>query len=162
MNYAAQHKVWIGDMQLPVAPADITITYENQNQKIYLANSHVASFLKPEGPVTISFDFEIPCVERPYVNNEVLRPMKDYTDYFWTVRESCKPVQYIVIREKGHTDNLKVSIEDWSFTESAENANDTVISITLQTYHHWNNLREDVNLNHGLVNAKLVQGWRNV
>jgi len=158
MNQA--HKVYIGEIELPVTPSKITIETENRNETIDLVNQNVMSNLKRDGLFAVSFDFLIPLYAAPFVNEAVLKPASFYIDYLKSLKEQRKNFQFIVTRANRTNTNIKMNLESWSCEESAEGGNDSVFSISLREYRQWANMEVDVSLNHHLVQQGIARGWR--
>lgn len=126
------HKVFLGDVLLPFAPAAIKLQIKNKNKTVDLINEGEVNQLKLPGLTQIEFKFDLPYRKYPFVVN--FKPQKYFLDHLEKLKVSKKPFQFIVVREGGFGTNLKVSLEDYTIEESAANARDVSVSVKLKQY----------------------------
>ncbi len=126
------HKVFLGDVMLPFAPAAIKLQIKNKNKTVDLINEGEVNQLKRPGLTQIEFKFDLPYRKYPFVVN--FKPQKFFLDHLESLKVSKQPFQFIVVREGGFGTNLKVSLEDYTIEESAANARDVSISVKLKQY----------------------------
>ena len=151
---------YMDGMNLPVPPSSMTIQTPNRNETIDLIDGTQVNVLKEPGLKTIQFECEIPQTEYPYAEygSEGFKGAKYYLDIFENLKANKKPFQFIVMRFKGNgrvirramsddvesmmiTDdselfmtNIKVSLEDFSVSEDAENGFDLMVTINMKEY----------------------------
>lgn len=146
MAYKGYH-FFVGDLELPYAPSELTLTVGSNNQTVNLINGNEISILKDPKLTEIKFDVELPR-GRQYAFANKLIPSKTYTDYFEELMLEKKPTRLIITRPnpaKGYrgiggtaedfeSTALKVSLEGYSLKESAKNAYDITVSLKFKEY----------------------------
>jgi Uncharacterized protein containing LysM domain len=137
------YRLWLGGIQMPVAPSKLETKIKNQNKTINLIDGSEVSILKSPGLTEYNFELLIPQVNYPfadYPNNEFVNP-KYYLDHFSSLKSNCKPFQLFIeeeisFREKfvRKVTNTMVSLEEYSIVEDAGNGFDYTVSMTLKQY----------------------------
>lgn len=166
MEFFDQYFVALGGMPLPIAPEKIEITTPNQNKTVTLVDFSEVNILRPEGLQEIKFDMLLPSFDYPFVN-----PLSGFGSgsiktgtmiaNLKRMKADAKPIRFIISRtRKGKLSwwtNLKVSIEDFTVTEDANNGTDVLVSIVLKEYKSYNTKTAKVTTNpDGSVTAKFV------
>lgn len=135
------YKVYLDDWLLPITPASISRKINNKNETVDLINTGEVNILKRPGLGTFSFEFEIPRFwNLPYIQSEVEREnAKWYTDKLYTYKNEKKVIDFIIQRKLPNGDsyynsNVKVTVEDYTIDEDAENGSDFKIKIDLKQY----------------------------
>ena len=132
---------YIDRVLLPVAPSSVTITHKNMNNVINLINDAEFNMLKQEGLQEISFEFMLPSQRYPFARylGFYQRPSY-YLNKLKNLKKRAKPFQLIIIRNYPNSGrayfntNLKVSIEDFSVEEDAEEGMDVYVEIKLKEF----------------------------
>lgn len=132
---------YIDRVLLPVAPSSVTITHKNMNNVINLINDAEFNMLKQEGLQEISFKFMLPSQRYPFARylGFYQRPSY-YLNKLKNLKKRAKPFQLIIIRNYPNSGrayfntNLKVSIEDFSVEEDAEEGMDVYVEIKLKEF----------------------------
>lgn len=135
------YQVWIGDMMLPITPSEIEFSTENRNETMELIDGSAVSILRDKGLDEISFDFLLPNVAYPFGMDKDRR-----SDYYLNrieeMKKQKKAVDFIVLRyfpdgKRIFPTSKKVTIEDFSYKESASNGFDFEASISLKEYKEY-------------------------
>lgn len=132
---------YIDRVLLPVAPSSVTITHKNMNNVINLINDAEFNMLKQEGLQEISFKFMLPSQRYPFARylGFYQRPSY-YLNKLKNLKKRAKPFQLIIIRNYPNSGrayfstNLKVSIEDFSVEEDAEEGMDVYVDIKFKEF----------------------------
>jgi LysM repeat protein len=138
------YNFYIGDYMLPITPSSISWRSKNQNKTLTLMDYGEINLIKPRGLSEFSFDFDIP-VHNNYPFSRKPWGLPDVKiNYLRDICNSQKPVWFRIIRFRPglvgvnygimFDTSMRVTIEDWSFTESASNAGDIRNHITLKQY----------------------------
>ncbi len=137
------YKIWLGGVQMPIAPSKFETKIKNQNKTVSLIDGSEASILKAPGLTEFSFELLIPQVNYPfadYPDKEFVNP-KYYLDHFSRLKMNCKPFKLYIEEEISFKDkfvrkitNTWVSLEEYSITEDAGNGLDYTVSMTLKQY----------------------------
>lgn len=137
----AGYDVYLDKMLLPITPSSIETTINSQNETITLINEGEVNILKAAGLTDIEFECLIPSVEYPfakYIDGKFVKP-KEYLDKLEELKKNKEPFQFIVTRAFPdgkalfHT-NTKVTIEDYSISESSEHGFDSLITVSLKQW----------------------------
>lgn len=135
------YNFYIDDFLLPISPSKMVTKVANKNQTISLINSQEINILKPEGLVEIEFDFILPDREYPFTKfkNGYLPPSY-FLEKLKNIKLNKKSVRFTVLREKSkketmHNLNMRVSIEDYTVSESFEDGYDSIVSIKLKQFY---------------------------
>lgn len=129
---------------MPIAPAKMTMTVNNKNKTIDLINGIEVNILKPAGLTEIDVSFSIPHRQYPfakYING--FKDAKYFLKKYEDLKLSQKPFQFIVSRTMGNSNeaffytNYKVSLEDYSIVEDAEDNSDITITVKLKNYRDY-------------------------
>ena len=137
------YSFFIDGIQLPVAPSSLEMKINNQNKTITLINEGEVNLLKQAGLTDISLEVLLPNVKYPFaVYPDGFQPATFYLEKLEKLKISKKPFQFIVSRLKPSGDllfdtNIKVSLEDYSIEEDAENGFDITVPITLKQYREY-------------------------
>lgn len=125
---------------LPVTPKDCKIKINGKNKKVTLINEGEINILKKAGLTDIEFECLLPNVKYPFaVYNSGFRNASYFLDYFEDLKTSQKPFQFIITRSfpNGraiYNTNIKVSMEDYQVTESADEGFDIRVKISLKQW----------------------------
>ena len=134
------YQFWLGDILLPITPEKVTIACGTKNTLFDCVNGNEVVFPKTGKLKTIKFQAILPNTEYPF--SRYVYGFKD-ADYFKTaiekLKRDLKPFHFVITREVNITKvlnytDIEAVIEDYSFTESADNGYDIVMDITLREY----------------------------
>jgi nucleoid-associated protein YgaU len=129
---------------LPITPEEVTIKIGNNNKTIDLINGGEINILKAPGLTEISFDFEIPSVKYPYRNKESDDiTAQNYINILKELKVNRLYFPFKILREEGsitlpESDDMKVSLEEYTLKESAKNGTDITASVKLKEYREYN------------------------
>lgn len=128
---------YMGDMELPITPSKLEIKIKNNNKTVNLINEGDINILKLPGLTEIGFSMMIPQVKYPFAGITQNAPY--YLEKLEKFKLSKEPFQFIVTRTNPSgkmlfDTNMKVSLEDYTLTEEAENGLDLMVSVRLKQY----------------------------
>ncbi len=139
----SQYDFYLDGLLLPVAPSDLKMSIANQNSAYVLVDQGEINLLKRAGLTEIEFECLLPQVGYPFaVYVGGFKPAAYYLAHFEQLKVSCKPFQFIVSRVMPSgkvlfSNNIKVSLEDYTITESADNGFDVTVKIRLKQYRDY-------------------------
>lgn len=131
---------YLGGVQLPVAPGELKISIANQNSTYVLVDQGEINLLKRAGLTEIEFECLLPQVRYPFaVYAGGFKPAAYYLAHLEQLKASRQPFQFIVSRAMPDgrvlfSNNIKVSLEDYTITENAKNGFDVQVKIRLKQY----------------------------
>lgn len=147
MSYQGYH-FFVGDLELPYAPSELTVTIGSNNQTVSLINGNEINILKNPKLTEIEFEVELPR-GRQYAFANKLTSTKTYTDYFEKLMVKKIPTKLVITRPNPHWKGstgiggtnldfestvLTVSLEGYEMKEDAENAYDVTVSLKFKEY----------------------------
>ncbi|WP_438349939.1 LysM peptidoglycan-binding domain-containing protein [Paenibacillus sp. FA6] len=134
------YSFYMDSVQLPIAPSKLQIKISNNNKTITLINEGEVNLLKKAGLTEVSLSIIIPQVKYPFaIYPDGFQEAAYYLDKFEKLKTSLKPFQFIVSRVSPggvllFDTNLKVTLEDYSITEDANNGSDITVALNLKQY----------------------------
>lgn len=137
------YNFFLDGVQLPIAPAELTININNKNETITLIDNSEINLLKKAGLTDFSFKILLPNVKYPFaVYPNGFQPATYYTDKLEALKLNQKPFYFLVNRMKPNgtllfDTNILVSLESYGIYESAENGFDLEVDIELKQYRTW-------------------------
>ena len=133
--------IYLDKMLLPVAPASVNIAHKNMNETIKLINDAEFNLLKQEGLKEISFKFMLPSQRYPFARYLGFYQRPNYfLNKLKNLKKRAKPFQLIIIRTYPYlaqayfNTNIKVSLEDYTVEENAEEGMDIYVDIKLKEF----------------------------
>ena len=150
--------VYLDKMLLPVSPSKIETSVGSNNKVYDLVNEGEFTVIKSAPLQEIKFEFLIPLHQQPFAHYKSgFIGANVFLEYIKSIKENKEPIQLIITRESskmgaviggvsvlagvlgvtgsiGAFTNLKVTLEDYSIDESAENNGDFLISATFREY----------------------------
>ncbi|HBG2490450.1 LysM peptidoglycan-binding domain-containing protein [Clostridioides difficile] len=131
---------YLDGVQLPIAPGKLEIKVTNKNKTVDLINTGEVNILKKEGLSEISFEAEFTHNKLPFYRG-TFRDVQFFLSKLELLKTDCKPFQFIVSRELGNkvlfNTNRKVSLEEYTIVEDAENGSDFKVAIKLKQYRDY-------------------------
>ncbi|HBE9251119.1 TPA: LysM peptidoglycan-binding domain-containing protein [Clostridioides difficile] len=131
---------YLDGVQLPIPPAKLEIKVTNKNKTVDLINTGEVNILKKEGLSEISFEAEFTHNKLPFYRG-TFRDVQFFLSKLELLKTDCKPFQFIVSRRLGNkvlfNTNMKVSLEEYTILEDADNGSDTKVSIKLKQYRDY-------------------------
>lgn len=127
-------------VQLPVAPAAMSMKINNKNEAVTLMNEGEINILKKPGLTDIEFEVEFPNVKYPYaVYPRGFRPAAYFLAHLEKLKLAQELFQFIVTRMKPDGSllfdtNMTVSLENYTIDEDAENGFDIKVTISLKQF----------------------------
>ena len=134
------YHIYINGVEFPVVPSKIQMKIKGSNQTMTLINDGEINQLKEPGLTEISFDLEIPQVRYPYaVYPNGFQRASYYLGVLESILNEKKPVPFLLSRAKPNGEllfdtSMKVSLEEYTIQEEAENTLDLTVSVTLKKY----------------------------
>lgn len=131
---------YMGKILLPVAPSKLQLKVNGNNKKVTLINEGEVNILKTVGLTDIDFEIMLPCSEQSFAKyKNGFKPIEYYLEEFEKMKQDKEVFQFIVTRllpsgKLLHGTNMKVSLEDYTIKEDANNGFDTTVSIRLKQY----------------------------
>lgn len=150
MNLTSQYFVFLDAIFLPVSPEKIEISVPNLNKTVTMVDQGEINILRGKGLKEIKFDMLVPSFKYPFANysfgsfstSQIIARLEH-------LKEVGKPVYFIVSRcragKPAWWTNIKVSVEDFTVTEDANNGTDVIISINLKEYKEYSTKLATVN-----------------
>lgn len=136
------YDLYLGNCLMPVTPSKVSIGITNQNKTLVNINDGEINLLKRPGLTEISFSLLLPNVEYPFAKYKSGFQKADYfLNYLNQLKENKKPFQFILTRYMGmggkiklFDTNIKVSLENYTVVESADNSFDVQVDVKLKQY----------------------------
>lgn len=146
VGVSALYNFFIDGVQLPVAPASMSMKINNKNQTIVLMNEGEVNILKKPGLTDIDFEILLPNVPYPFaVYPDGFQPAAFYLDKLEELKVSQEAFSFIVNRMRPDGSLLfdtnfkdgepkKFSLESYEIEEDAENGFDVNVKISLKQW----------------------------
>lgn len=139
------YDLYLGNWLMPVTPSGVTMGIKNQNRTLVQINDGEINLLKRPGLTDISFTLLLPNVLYPFAKYKSDFIKADhYLTYLNQLKEGKQPFQFILSRFMGlggkiklFDTNIKVSLEEYSIKESADNGFDVEVDIRLKQYQDY-------------------------
>lgn len=134
---------YLGNVLLPVPPEKLELKISNKNKTYDLMNYTEINVLKNPGLTSIEFEVLFPNVKYPFA---MYKDNFQNAKYFLEVLENLKvnstPFQFIVIRRFPNNENIfdtniKVSLEEYTIIDSANEGFDIKVKIKLKQYREY-------------------------
>ena len=139
----SRYDFYLDGLLLPVAPREVKMSIANQNSTYVLIDQGEINLLKRAGLTEIEFECLLPQVKYPFaVYVGGFKPAAYYLQKLEQLKVSRKPFQFIVSRvmpsgQVLFSNNVKVSLEDYTMSESADNGFDVNVKIRLKQYRDY-------------------------
>ena len=138
------YNFYLGKTLLPVAPSKLQLKINNANKTYTLINDGEINVLKTPELTDIDFEILLPNTKDSYgkYKNGFKKPYW-YLKKLKKYKQKKKTFKFIVTRSapngknKRYSTNMKVSLEDYTVIEDADNGLDTVVSIRLKQYRKY-------------------------
>ncbi|WPK12229.1 LysM peptidoglycan-binding domain-containing protein [Lysinibacillus louembei] len=130
----------LDDLQFPVAPSSMSTKFNNKNDTIVLMNEGEVNILKMPGLTDIEFEVLLPNTQYPFaVYPNGFQPATHYLEKLEKLKVSQKDFSFIVNRAMPDGSllfdtNMRVSLEDYTIEEDAENGFDVSVTINLKQW----------------------------
>lgn len=145
--------VYLDKCLLPVTPGRLSFKAGNSNKSVNLIDGGEINVLNDPKLTAVEFSFLIPQTGYPFLMGKgAYKGANYYIGFLKSLKESKKPFQFIVSRCRADgrylfSTNIKVSLEDYTLTEDAENGFDITAAVRLKQYR-----------DHGVKKLKLSLG----
>lgn len=134
------YTLYLGDIQLPIAPPSLELKVRNQNKTVTLINEGEINLLKSPGLTEIKFDMRIPQTRYPFADYPGgFEGAAVFLEKLEAHKVSKKPFQFICVRYSPDgkmlfDTNIQVSLEEYSILEDADEGFDVIVSVELEQY----------------------------
>ena len=131
---------YLDKLLLPIAPEKLQLKIGNNNKTLTLINEGEINILKKAKLTEIDFDILLPNVKYPFATyNNSFQNASYFLENIEKLKTSEKPFQFIVSRKMTNgkilfDTNIKVSLEDYTISEEAEEGFDVKVTIKLKQY----------------------------
>ena len=129
---------YLDKLLLPIAPEKLQLKIGNNNKTLTLINEGEINILKKAKLTEIDFDILLPNVKYPFATyNNSFQNASYFLENIEKLKTSEKPFQFIVSRKMPNgkilfDTNIKVSLEDYTISEEAEEGFDVKVTIKLK------------------------------
>lgn len=180
----SQYDFYLDGVLLPVTPGKLKMSIANQNSTYVLIDQGEINLLKRAGLTEIEFECLLPQVKYPFaVYVGGFKPAAYYLQKLEQLKVSRKPSQFIISRTKPSatvgspaspggaalgkvlfSNNIKVSLEDYTMSESADNGFDVNVKIRLKQYRDYGTQTVQLSQNEsgdtlmGVANSRASEG----
>lgn len=164
------YKMYLKKILVPVMPEEIELKVNNRNKTIDLANDGEVNLLKSAGLTDIEFELMIPNVEYPFaVYKNGFKRAYYYIEYIERLKTDNKPFSFIVYRKLPNGKNMyqtamKVTLEEYSVKETAEEGFDVLISIKLKQWKSYGTKTAKITSSNGkqTITKKISRSGRTI
>ena len=131
---------YLDKLLLPIAPEKLQLKIGNNNKTLTLINEGEINILKKAKLTDIEFEVLLPNVKYPFATyNDNFQNASYFLENIEKLKTSEKPFQFIVSRKMPSgkilfDTNIKVSLEDYTISEEAEEGFDVKVTIKLKQY----------------------------
>lgn len=138
-----KYNFYLKKCHLPVPPEKLQIKISNTNKTVTLINGEQVNLLKKAGLTEIEFECLLPQVWYHFVSSErTFRRAVYFLEEFEKLKTSQKPFQFIVSRQLPNgkslfRTNMRVSMEEYTIVEDADEGNDVKVKIKLKQYREF-------------------------
>lgn len=148
------------DILLPLTPDSIEISTTDKTKEETLVNGRPFTIAQLDGAQTFKFNFEIFNKPYPFLFMEGFRGIRFFTDLVWQIKQDRKPIELTILRTNGkpHTHSI-VLLQDYSYTEDADNLSDYTFSVSFIEYYPQKNQELQTTETHHLLAAGESSGW---
>ena len=80
------YQFWIEDVLLPQTPVSVTISNNNKNQEVTLANGRPFTIPQFDGAQKFEFEFEFTLNDYPWQFTDTKEDIRFYTDFFGVLK----------------------------------------------------------------------------
>ena len=131
---------YLDGIELPVTPSKLSLKIKNNNKTVNLVNEGDVNVLKLPGLTEISFEALIPQTKYPFAVN--VNSASYYLAKLEELKTSKKAFKFVVVRTKPSGEilfktDMRVSLEEYTIEEDADNGLDLIISIELKQYRDY-------------------------
>lgn len=135
--------VFLDKTPLPVPPSKMDVKISGKDKTYTLMNEGEISVLKQAGLTEVSFNFVLPNQRYPFAYYpDGFHDAKWYLDQIERLKIEKTAFQFIVVRQlndniKLAATNLKVTIDDYTVTDTTDEGTDMAVSIKLRQYRSY-------------------------
>ena len=143
--------MFLDDMQVPIPPAEMDTRIKGRNKIINLLNDGEINILRSAGLTDINFQILLPNESYPF-NQSILESdakASVYIEKLQSLQEAKQPFVFIMVRmtdggEILSVQDIKVSLEEYTLKEDANERYDMYALIHLKKYQDWGTKKIDV------------------
>ncbi len=134
------YALYFGNVLMPIPPESIEMKINNKNETLDLLNGGEINIRKAPGLTDIKMDLSIPNIKYPFATyRNGFKRAYYYLRYLEKLKSERKVFSYILIRHlpdgtKLFQTAMKVTLEEYTIKEDAENGFDVVVEVKLKQY----------------------------
>ena len=134
---------YLGNVLLPVPPKKLDVKIDNKNKTYDLINNSQINVLKSPGLTSIEFEILLPNSKYPFaMYKDSFQNAKYYLKILEQLKINKSAFQFIVVRKfpNGkdiYSTNIKVSLEDYTITDTTDEGFDNKVKIKLKQYREY-------------------------
>lgn len=148
---------WMKDCLIPVTPHTLKINNNNMNESDQLVDGEPLTIPKRDKAQSISIDFMFPHYfyrfRDPFncFTTSKFIHVKNLTDWLWNMKSNREPFVLTIIYIDGHRLNIRVMLDDYTYTQDGATGSDYDFSLTFTEYREPLNQEIDIELQNTLV-----------
>lgn len=124
----------------PITPSELNIKVGSNNKVVTLISEGDINILKSPSLIEVEFEARFPMRDYPYSRR--VSSFQSYYDKFKKLKEEKKSFRFIVARstpngQRTWDTNLLVALEEFEFTEDAEEGDDVLINFKLKQFKEY-------------------------
>lgn len=137
------YSFFLDGLRLPVTPERLDTNVRNKNKTVTLLSGDEINILKSPGLTEINFTMMIPSQEYPFARYDGgFKSPEFFLTRLETLKASKEPFPFIVSRigqggQLLYETNIRVALEDYSISESADFGTDLMIKVKLKQYRDY-------------------------
>ena len=157
------YEFYLGKTLLPVTPSSLQIKVGNNNKTVTLINEGEINILKEPGLKDIDFKVLLPNAEYGFAKyKDGFQPAAYFIQLFEELKANKEPFQFIVVRKYPNGNalfrtNIKVSLEDFSTEEDADEGFDVVVKMRLKQYRDYGTKTCTINFSGSKPKASVLE-----
>lgn len=134
---------YLGNVLLPVPPKKLDMKIDNKNKTYDLINNSQINILKSPGLTSIEFEILLPNSKYPFaMYKDNFQNAKYYLKILEQLKINKSAFQFIVVRKfpNGkdiYSTDIKVSLEDYTITDTTDEGFDNKVKIKLKQYREY-------------------------
>lgn len=135
--------LYLDGMLLPVTPPAIKVSYKSSNETVRLIDGGQVTFLRQGELPVFSFELLLPRHKYSFCRYESgFKNPEYYVEKLLAIRGGRVPFRFICTRTAGNGSylddtNVRVSLEDMSIQEDADEGSDIVLSLQVREYREY-------------------------
>ena len=156
------HEFYFDGVRLPQTPSKFTIKNTDNTEVMMMNDEEPFTLLHKDGVFQLDFEFKLTDRVLPYQwHTDDVQHSKDYWyRLFYTRKMQKEPIEVCILRLEYDHYFCPCIVQDYSFTEDAEDNNDWTVSVSMIEYHPQRNQEIDTEITHHLTQNRVNALWR--